>query len=115
MNIDLGQTNGTGTQYLEYNTIGGILDLYFLGGNSPTEVSQQYADVVGHSQMYPYWAFGFHQCKYGYWDVNMVAEVVGNYSTAGIPLEVSTILAILSGFTNIEQGHVDRHRLHELA
>ncbi|KAH5294293.1 alpha/beta-glucosidase agdC [Parastagonospora nodorum] len=88
MNIDLGQNNGTGTQYLEYNTIGGIIDLYFLGGKSPTEVSQQYADVVGHSQMYPYWAFGFHQCKYGYWDVNMVAEVVGNYSTAGIPLEV---------------------------
>lgn len=115
MNIDLGQDNSTGTQYLEYNTIGGILDLYFLGGKSPTEVSQQYADVVGLSQMYPYWAFGFHQCKYGYWDVNMVAEVVGNYSTAGIPLEVSTILLILSGFTNNEQGHVDRHRLHEFA
>ncbi|KAL5118895.1 hypothetical protein ACEQ8H_003218 [Pleosporales sp. CAS-2024a] len=88
MNIDLAQDSHTGTQYLEYNTIGGIIDLYFLGGKTPTDVSKQYAQVVGLSAMYPYWAFGFQQCKYGYWDVNMVAEVVGNYSTAGIPLEV---------------------------
>ncbi|KAF2025912.1 hypothetical protein EK21DRAFT_75348 [Setomelanomma holmii] len=87
MNIDLGQDE-QGTQYLEYNTIGGIIDLYFLAGKQPTDVSKQYADVVGHSAMYPYWTFGFHQCRFGYWDVNMVAEVVGNYSTAGIPLEV---------------------------
>ncbi|KAI8935342.1 hypothetical protein NX059_007927 [Plenodomus lindquistii] len=87
MNIDIKQTNGS-AQYLEYNTIGGVIDLYFLAGKQPAEVSKQYADVVGYSAMYPYWTFGFHQCKYGYWDVNMVAEVVGNYSTAGIPLEV---------------------------
>ncbi|KAG9193790.1 alpha-glucosidase [Alternaria panax] len=77
-----------GYQYLEYNTIGGVIDLYFMAGSKPAEVSKQYADIAGYSAMYPYWTFGFHQCKYGYWDVNMVAEVVGNYSTAGIPLEV---------------------------
>ncbi|KAI2476772.1 Glycoside hydrolase family 31 protein [Pyrenophora tritici-repentis] len=77
-----------GYNYLEYNTIGGIIDLYFMAGSKPADVSRQYADIAGYSAMYPYWTFGFHQCKYGYWDVNMVAEVVGNYSTAGIPLEV---------------------------
>ncbi|CAI6319435.1 unnamed protein product [Periconia digitata] len=77
-----------GNQSLEYDTIGGVLDFYFLAGSKPHEVSKQYADVAGYSAMFPYWTFGFHQCKYGYWDVNMVAEVVGNYSTAGIPLEV---------------------------
>jgi alpha-glucosidase len=80
--------NPAGTQYLEYNTVGGIIDLYFMAGKQPAEVSQQYADIVGHSAMFPYWSLGFHQCRFGYWDVNMVAEVVGNYSTAGIPLEV---------------------------
>ncbi|EFQ92396.1 hypothetical protein PTT_10509 [Pyrenophora teres f. teres 0-1] len=77
-----------GYNYLEYNTIGGVIDLYFMAGSKPADVSKQYADIAGYSAMYPYWTFGFHQCKYGYWDVNMVAEVVGNYSTAGIPLEV---------------------------
>jgi alpha-glucosidase len=89
MAIDLNKTQGeTGDQYLEYNTIGGIVDLYFLAGDQPAEVSKQYADVVGYSAMYPYWVFGFHQCKYGYQDVYMVAEVVANYSNVGIPLEV---------------------------
>lgn len=74
--------------YLEYNIIGGVLDFYFLAGSSPTEVSQQYADTVGLPAMQAYWTLGFQQCKYGYWDVNMVAEVVGNYSKAEIPLEV---------------------------
>lgn len=91
MQVDLGQDYNNGTQYLEYNTVGGIIDLYFLAGKQPTDVSKQYAEVAGLSAMYPYWSLGFQQCKYGYWDVNMVAEVVANYSTAGIPLEVSQL------------------------
>ncbi|KAL7917102.1 glycosyl hydrolases family 31 domain-containing protein [Trichoderma austrokoningii] len=88
MNIVINQTEESGSQYLEYNTIGGVLDLYYLAGPSPTEVSKQNAEVVGQPAMVPYWSFGFMQCKYGYWDVNELAEVVGNYSTAGIPLDV---------------------------
>ncbi|KAJ4295473.1 hypothetical protein N0V90_007485 [Kalmusia sp. IMI 367209] len=87
MDVVLDQTD-SGDQYLEYNTIGGVLDFYFLAGKQPADVSRQYADTVGYSAMFPYWTLGFHQCKYGYWDVNFVAEVVANYSTAGIPLEV---------------------------
>ncbi|KAI1380921.1 glycoside hydrolase family 31 protein [Hypoxylon crocopeplum] len=86
MNININQTEA-GDQFLEYNTIGGILDFYFLAGPNPSDVSQQYAEVVGLPAMMPYWTFGFHQCKYEYWDVNYAAEVVGNYSTANIPLE----------------------------
>ncbi|KAI0849221.1 glycoside hydrolase family 31 protein [Daldinia vernicosa] len=86
MDINIDQTD-SGDQFLEYNIIGGILDFYFLAGPSPSEVSRQYAEVVGLPAMMSYWTFGFHQCKYGYWDVNYAAEVVANYSTANIPLE----------------------------
>lgn len=34
-------------QYLEYNTIGGIFDLYFMAGPSPIDVATQYAEVAG--------------------------------------------------------------------
>ena len=85
MDIDLGKTN-TG-RYLEYNTIGGVLDFYFFAGPEPATVSEQYAAVVGLPAMMPYWSLGFHQCKYGWKDLNHVKEVVANYSAAGIPLE----------------------------
>ncbi|KAK4443897.1 putative alpha/beta-glucosidase agdC [Podospora aff. communis PSN243] len=85
MDIDLGRTD-TG-RYLEYNTIGGVLDFYFFTGPDPAAVSEQYALIVGLPAMMPYWALGFHQCKFGWKDLNHVKEVVANYSAAGIPLE----------------------------
>ncbi|KAI9699860.1 MAG: hypothetical protein M1820_007035 [Bogoriella megaspora] len=86
MDVKINNTAETG-QYLEYNTIGGIVDLYFLAGPSPVSVAQQYAEVVGLPVMIPYWGFGFHNCRYGMRDVYEVAEVVANYSLANIPLE----------------------------
>ncbi|KAH6847769.1 glycosyl hydrolases family 31-domain-containing protein [Chaetomium sp. MPI-CAGE-AT-0009] len=86
MDIIIDKTE-SGQQYLEYNAIGGVLDFYFLAGPEPAEVSKQYAQIVGLPAMMPYWTFGFHQCKYGWPTVEHVAEVVANYSAAGIPLE----------------------------
>ena len=79
--------NDTAGQYLEYNTLGGIVDLYFLAGPSPIAVAQQYSQVINPPTMMAYWTFGFHQCRYGMQDVYEVADVVYNYSVAGIPLE----------------------------
>ncbi|KAI1502595.1 family 31 glycosyl hydrolase [Biscogniauxia marginata] len=86
MDVMINNTEEAG-QYLEYNTLGGVLDFYFVAGPSPIEVTKQYAEVVGLPAMMPYWGFGFHNCRYGYQDVYEVAEVVYNYSQAGIPLE----------------------------
>ncbi|KAH7363309.1 alpha-glucosidase, partial [Plectosphaerella cucumerina] len=86
MDILINNTEQSG-QYLEYNTLGGVFDFYFLAGPSPTEVVKQYSEIIGLPAMQPYWGLGFHQCRYGYQDVFEVAEVVYNYSQAGIPLE----------------------------
>ncbi|KAH6884189.1 glycoside hydrolase, family 31 [Thelonectria olida] len=91
-------------QYLEYNTLGGVFDFYFLSGPSPVEVTKQYAEVVGLPTLQPYWGLGFHQCRYGYQDVFDVAEVVYNYSKAGIPLETM--------WTDID--YMDRRRVFSL-
>jgi alpha-glucosidase len=68
--------NGTDgqDQYLEYNTLGGVFDFYFLSGPTPIEVSQQYSLVVGLPAMMPYLGLGFHNCCYGYQDAYDVAE-----------------------------------------
>ncbi|KAJ5901593.1 CAZyme family GH31 [Penicillium taxi] len=86
MDIKIDKTDD-GRQYLEYNTLGGVIDLYFMAGPTPKDVSKQYAEIVGLPAMQSYWTFGFHQCRYGYQDVFEVAEVVLNYSRAKIPLE----------------------------
>ncbi|CAG8954839.1 hypothetical protein HYFRA_00008524 [Hymenoscyphus fraxineus] len=86
MDVKINNTDGK-NQYLEYNTLGGVLDFYFMAGPTPIEVSKQYAEVAGLPAMQSYWSFGYHNCRYGYQDAFEVAEVVYNYSSAGIPLE----------------------------
>lgn len=61
MDIKIDQTDD-GRQYLEYNTLGGVLDFYFMAGPTPKEVSKQYAEIVGLPVMQSYWSFGV--CSY---------------------------------------------------
>ncbi|TYJ56202.1 hypothetical protein B9479_003046 [Cryptococcus floricola] len=72
---------------IQYRAIGGTLDLYFLSGSTPNQVSEQYASTVGLPQPMPEWSFGFHLCRWGYTSANQTLEVVNRMRDAGIPLE----------------------------
>jgi alpha-glucosidase len=84
MDININNDNG---QYLEYNVIGGVIDLYFMAGPTPFDVAREYSEITRKAAMMPYWGLGFHQCRFGYKSVGEVAEVVANYAKANIPLE----------------------------
>ena len=72
-----------------YRTLGGSLDFYFLSGPNPKDVIAQYqGGIVGTPAMQMYWTFGFHQCRWGYANWSVLQDVVDNYRSADIPLEV---------------------------
>lgn len=73
----------------------GILDFYFFLGPEPEAVISQYLEVIGRPAMPPYWALGFHQCRYGYNTLDELKQVVQGYknskvSRCGIHLMVET-------------------------
>ena len=67
----------------------GVLDFYFFLGPEPEAVIQQYHEVIGRPHMPPYWGLGFHQCRYGYHDLQEVEDVVSNYSANGVSAKVT--------------------------
>ena len=67
MDVKINNTQADG-QYLEYNTLGGVFDFYFMAGPTPVNVASQYANIVGLPAMMPYWGLGVgaHQQRGGF-------------------------------------------------
>jgi alpha-glucosidase len=73
---------------ITWRTIGGSIDLYFYDGPTQKEVIRAYHEsATGLPALQQYWTFGFHQCRWGYKNWTMLADVVEGYKNAGIPLE----------------------------
>ncbi|XP_075213315.1 lysosomal alpha-glucosidase-like [Lycorma delicatula] len=72
---------------ITFRTIGGIIDLYFFIGPSPSEVIQQYTALIGRPYLPPYWSLGFHLSRLGYGSVNETKEVLINNRLVGIPVD----------------------------
>lgn len=71
-----------------WRQLGGSIDLYFFPGPTQPEVTSAYlSGAAGFPGMQQYFAFGFHQCRWGYANWSVVQDVVANYAKFGIPLE----------------------------
>lgn len=72
---------------LTWRTIGGMVDLTFYSGPTPASVIADYTRTVGLPAMQQYWTFGYHQCRWGYYNVSDLVDVVKTYKEFNIPLE----------------------------
>lgn len=73
---------------ITWRLLGGSIDLFFIDGPTTAEAIQKYQSVVtGYPALQQYWAFGYHQCRWGYANWTQLQEVVDNFKKFDIPLE----------------------------
>ncbi|KAF9918832.1 alpha-glucosidase maltase [Lobosporangium transversale] len=72
---------------LTYKVIGGAVELYIFTGPTPQQVIQQYTELIGRPCMIPYYAQGFHICRWGYDTLDKVKDVVAKFKKHSLPLE----------------------------
>jgi alpha-glucosidase len=63
------------------------LDYYFMLGDRPAAVLQQYTDLTGRSPMPPRYVFGFHQGGYGYYDRALLEGIANAFRSARYPID----------------------------
>jgi alpha-glucosidase len=47
-----------GGEEIEYNVLGGVVDLFFLNGPTPADVARQGTQIWGAPAEVPYWSLG---------------------------------------------------------
>ncbi|KAK9470692.1 glycoside hydrolase [Dipodascopsis tothii] len=73
---------------ITWRTLGGSIDLFFYSGPTTLDVTQEYqVSTTGLPAMQQYFTFGYHQCRWGYQNWTVLAEVVSNFEKFEIPLE----------------------------
>ena len=97
---------------ITWRTIGGILDFFVFLGPKPKDVIQQvfnslifyfiesfniiyiqkYNQLIGKPHLPPYWALGFHLCKYGDYSLEKMMSTFNRTRNAQIPYDVQVIM-----------------------
>lgn len=77
-----------GPDYVGFRTTGGVLDYYVFTGPEPEDVVAQYHTLIGTPTLVPFWALGWHQCRYGFQNLQEAINVANNYTGYNIPLDV---------------------------
>lgn len=81
---DIGYTTANKTVI----TIDGTdFDIYYIDGTKPLEIVKEFRKSIGTSYVPPFWAFGYQQSRWSYYDAEAVDAVVDGYNKAGIPLD----------------------------
>ena len=75
-------------QKIAFKTVGGIVDLFVFKGPEAEKVLEDYHQIIGLPMLPPYWAMGYHQCRWGYKNLGMLWDVVTGYENHEIPLDV---------------------------
>ena len=66
---------------------GGNLRSYFFAGPPPTAL-ERFTQLTGRAPLPPLWSLGYHQCRWGYHNAEIVRQVVAGFQAHDMPLQV---------------------------
>lgn len=66
----------------------GQLDYWITAGDTPAEISRNYARATGFVPMMPEYGLGFWQCKLRYWNQEQLLNVAREYKRRNLPIDV---------------------------
>ena len=64
------------------------MDYWVTAGDTPKDISRNYAGATGHVPMMPEYGLGFWQCKLRYWNQEQLLSVAREYKRRGLPIDV---------------------------
>lgn len=66
----------------------GLIDVWIMLGPSPLDVIRQNAKITGTLELPPYYAIGYHQCRWNYFSQEELNEVERQCDANDLPLDV---------------------------
>ena len=88
--VEVNHSPNGSSDVLWLNNVGDI-ELYIFTSDGIQDFFQKSAQVLGSGYMPPLWALGFHQCRYGYLNEDMVDEVNEKLKEHNIPCDTITL------------------------
>ena len=62
--------------------------MFYIQANTPDNLIKEYHSMIGKPVLVPYWAFGYHQSRWGYKSQETLKQVVDNFTANNLPLDV---------------------------
>ncbi|XP_059156797.1 uncharacterized protein LOC131941537 [Physella acuta] len=82
-----------------YRMLGGILDFFIVLGPKPLTVAAQFTEIVGRTYFPPFWALGYHLCKWGYYNDSGLWNVIHRNRNFSMPYDVQwTDIEYMDGY-----------------
>jgi len=73
---------------IEFNTDGALFNVYVIDRNSPQEVLQGLAELIGTIDLPPRWSLGYQQCRFSYGTEQRVREIASTFRAKQLPCDV---------------------------
>ena len=107
--MDVTVSKNNSRTYNKIRSIGGVIDLrFFIGGSSAVSLLSRFNQYNGASAIPPFWALGYHQCRWGYKNIDALKNVITNFKKNDIPLD--TLWSDLDYMVNSEVFTIDETR-----